>query len=133
MSEDWEEIKPAKPAREQLTVTVTASHIARATDRGNLFGDPVSLAMKELTGAEWCMSGWGYSTCGFPNNIRKSYSLWPDKLVHTFFRAWQYGKRVDPVTFNVTQNGEVDKTPKPIKRKPSQNKSYAQLQSELKL
>lgn len=129
--DEWEEVTTKKP--ENKTVEITASHIARATDRGDLFRDPVSIAMKEMTGADWCMSGWGYTTCGFPNNIRKSYSLWPDKVVQLFFRAWQAGKPVSPITLNFTLNGEVDKTPKPIKRRPTQNKSYSQIQAELNL
>lgn len=131
--DEWEDVKPARPEHVQKTVEVTAFHISRSTDRGDLFNDPVSRAMKEEVKADWCMSGWGYTTCGFPNNIRKSYSLWPDKAVHDFFRLWQRGESPSPITFNYTQNGEWDKTPKPVKRKPVQNKSYAQIQAELKL
>lgn len=130
---EWEDVKPARPAYVEHSVNITSSHIARATDRSDLFRDPVSLAMKEEVKADWCMSGWGYTTCGFPNNIRRSYSLWPDKAIQTFFKAWQAGKPIGPISFRYTLNGEVDKTPKPIKRKPTQNKSYAQIQSELKL
>lgn len=130
MTDEWEEVTTKSPVP---TLTITSSHIARAGDKRDVFKDPVSIALKEATGADWCMSGWGYATCGFPNNIRRSYTLYPHKILQDFFRRWQYGKPVEPISVNFILDREVDKTPKVSKRKPVQNKSWLQIQSRLEL
>lgn len=131
--DNWEDVKPARPEHDK-TFTITSSHISRASvDRGDLFGDPVSRALKEELNADWCMTGWGYATCGFPNNIRRSYSLWPFKELRDFFRKWQGNKPVfSGLVIHYSLDREYDRTIKPMKRKPVQNKSYAQIQADLK-
>lgn len=134
---DWEEVKvPRKqnPDRE-ITVEVTSSHISRGTHiRGKeQFGDPISLALKETTNANWAMSGWGYARTGHDGNIQKSWSLQPFKLIELFLRAWDRGGRVSPITFKAFLEDSIDKTPKPRTRKPRRQAPFIERQRELGL
>jgi len=72
---EWEEVKPQRKSSDRLIqVEVTASHIRHGIRviGKEQFGDPISLALKEITNANWAMTGWGYARTGHDGNIQKS-------------------------------------------------------------
>jgi hypothetical protein len=128
--EEWEDVKVERPEGRNI-VNVTESHIRRGTR--DMFGDPVSLAVKEVTGADWAMSGWGYAKTGHPNNIRRSWTLYPPKILSEFLRRWDKGLSVSPIEFHILLDTERDMTPKESKRKPRQHRTFADEQIRLGL
>ena len=137
MTDEWEDVKPQHQPNPNrvINVEVTTSHIRQGTHiRGKeQFGDPISLALKESVNADWAMSGWGYARTGHSNNIQKSWSLSPFKLIREFLSKWDRGMRVSPITFTAYLEDSIDKTPKISTRKPRRQKPYVERQRELGL
>lgn len=134
---EWEEVKPKRPNNPDrlITVEVTSSHISRGVRilGKEQFGDPISLALKETTGAQWAMTGWGYARTGHDNNIQKSWNLSPFKLIREFLAKWDKGMRVSPITFQAFLEDSIDKTPKASTRKPRRQAPYIERQRKLGL
>jgi len=133
---EWEEVKPQRKSSDRLIqVEVTASHIRHGIRviGKEQFGDPISLALKEITNANWAMTGWGYARTGHDGNIQKSWSLSPFKLIREFLALWDSGRRVSPITITAFLEDSIDKTPKPTNRKPRRQKPFVERQRELGL
>lgn len=122
-TDEWEDLKPKY---KEIWIEVTPSHIARAVPK-NVYRDPVSLAIQEHFQAKAVMSGWGYCHVFF-DNLKVSYSLSPQKVLATFIRDFDNGKKVSPIRIQLFKDKEVDTTPKYSNRKPRQTKNFTDIQ-----
>ena len=113
-----------------LTIYVTQEHIDRG-DRTNFFKDPCALALKEATGGDYAMVGWGYGRTGH-GNMLKNWTLFPFPVLRDFLSAWDQGKPVEPIGFFASLDRETSKVGAP-KRKPTRHKPFVDDQRELGL
>lgn len=137
MVDEWEDVE-VKHERKTTTLMITVEHIRKAMylrsqNADQLFNDPISLAIKEHTGAKWAMTGWGYARTGHENNVYKEWSLFPFKDARDFMKSWDNNHGVTPTVINMYQEREVDKTPRAIKRRLPKRKNFSELQMELEL
>lgn len=122
--DEWEDIAVKRPPpKTDVQVTITESHLSKGI-RGNLFQDAPALAVKEATKADWAMVGWGYARTGHPNNIVKDWTVW-DKPFPKWMKQYDFFRVVvKPITFTLHLDRAIDRTPKPITRKPRRQLTF---------
>lgn len=132
MVDEWEDVKPTKSPPKDRSLMVTIDHIRRAV-HGQSTKDPIAIALAEYAEARYAIVGWGYGKTYHNNNVEKGWTLWPFKVIRDFCKAWDEGRSVSPITINAMLDKEIDKTPKPSKRKVPHHKNFADLQIKLGL
>lgn len=90
---------PQRQGDVRFDLKIEQRHIDKATPK-NLFGDPISLALKEATESDWAMAGWGYATTE-KNGAKVRWILAPFSQISAFLSRFDRGLFVSPITIHV--------------------------------
>lgn len=119
--DEWSDVEIKHEAK-FVVVTVSESDIANGIRHPFDFKtDPVSMAIQRATRSSFAISGWAVADT-WSNQIKTSWNLWPWKNVRDWCQDWQYGRPVEPFSFRMYKDREVDVSVKNSKKPPRRHK-----------
>lgn len=111
-----------------LIITVADIHNAV---RGNIFKDPIALALTRVTNAKYSMLGWGYGR-SYHDTYYTDWDVEPTNEITQFLKDWDSGRPVYPTVFNIRRvsSNTYRTEPTKVRRQPDARLSRYQSKTE---